>query len=157
MSKYLNSKQTDKWWSRFSITDNKRLSFSDSRWVSTNIQNTRHLASASKQLRIDYKSLHNDVKEKYGLADVVWSCGWRGTHQLACLRRLEQLLNSEQQYQQLVKGKLLISWLYGYAYLTMFHKQIPNIVSTCNKTCENSLMVSCMLDHTYTCTFNVTS
>ena len=125
----------------------------NSRWVSTNIQNTRRLASASKQLRIDYKSLHNEVREKYGLADVVWSCGWRGTHQLACLRRLDQLLNSEQQYQQLVKGKLLISCLYGYAYLTVFHKQIPNIVSTCNKTCENCLMVSCMLDHTYTCTY----
>ena len=130
----------------------------NSRWVSTNIQNTRHLASASKQLRIDYKSLHNEVKEKYGLADVVWSCGWRCTHQLACLRRLEQLLNSEQQYQQLVKGKLLISCLYGRCFINSTSTQTGVFhCSTCNKTCENSLMVSCMLDHTYTCICNVTS
>lgn len=72
--------------------------------MSRNVENTKQLELSTAALRKDYKMLKEQTIAKYSLAGVSWSCGWRGTHQLAALRNLNDVLDNSERHRNIVSG-----------------------------------------------------
>ena len=103
---------------------------------------------------------HCTMKSKRSTGQLTW-CGAVDGGARTNLRVSEGLINSSilnssiSNLLRVTNFNCLISLLYGHAYFAVFHKQMPNLCYNCNKTHENSSIVLCMLDHTYTCTYVV--
>ncbi|XP_067938327.1 T-cell activation inhibitor, mitochondrial-like isoform X2 [Watersipora subatra] len=75
------------------------------RWVSCNIKNAKRLDESSLALRRKCGALQEHLVNKYSLGSITWTCGWRGSHQLASLRKLDSLLDQQPDYAAIVSGR----------------------------------------------------